>query len=297
VVYWPLESVRTAEHAFEGLARAFSVELTSADCIEQLVTVVAHRRVLLVLDNAEYMLEQLDRTSLLLQKCPNLKILLTSRVRLNLDEEWVYEVEGFSVPEKTTRLEEAEHHDAVALFVGRARKVNPGFTLDEDSLPFEICERVAGLPLGIELAASWVKVLSPQEIAEGLEEANLTTSLSHAPERHRSLRHVFEGSWQLLSGEEQTVLAKLSVFQGGFSREAAREVAGATLLVLARLVDKSLLRVSAGSRYEFQPLLQHYLKEKLVATNDEAQATNAHAHHFLALAERVSVNSICSRQH
>lgn len=291
VVYWPLETVATSEQIVEGLARAFSVEFKNVECIEQIVTVIAHRRVLLILDNAEHLLEQLDRTSFLLQKCPNLTILVTSRVRLNLDEEWVYGVEGFSVPEKTTRLGEAEHHDAVALFVQRARKVKPGFTLDEDSLGFvlEICERVQGLPLGIELAASWVKVLSCQEIAEQLEATDFSTSLSNVPERHRSLRHVFEGSWQLLSGEEQTVLAKLSVFQGGFSREAACKVAGATLLMLARLTDKSLLRVS-DSRYEFHPLLQHYLKEKLLATNEAEQTANAHAHYFLALVERADIH-------
>lgn len=294
VVYFPVENLITPEQMLAGLADALSVQLTQEDCTIQLPRIIGDKRVLLLMDNMEHQAENAYKSSLFLARCPNAKVLNTSRIRLNVEEEWVYALEGFSVPEKTTRLGEAHHHDAVALFVQRARKVNPGFTLDEDSLPFvlEICERVQGLPLGIELAASWVKVLSPREIAEQLEAADLSTSLSHVPERHRSLRHVFEGSWQLLSKEEQTVLSQLSVFQGGFSSEAAREVAGASLLTLARLVDKSLLRV-VNHRYEQHLLLRSFAEEKLL---DALQAKERHAVFFLELARKAEPHLNGSQQ-
>jgi predicted ATPase len=285
IVYSPLETVKTQEQVFTNLASAFSVPMTKAECINQIAGVVKDRRVLLVLDNAEHMLGRLHRCSPLLQQCPNLKILVTSRERINLEEEWVYTLGGFAVPELTAGLEVAEHNDAVTLFVQRAKKVRQGFTLAQEDLPFvlTICERVEGLPLGIELAASWASVLSCQDIAGHLNDADfLSTSLSNVPERHQSLRHVFEGSWQLLSEEEQLVLAKLSVFRGGFTREAAREVAGASLFALARLVDKSLLRVS-NHRYEQHSLLRSFAREKL---QDVEGTSERHAAFFVGLTAR-----------
>jgi predicted ATPase len=284
VVYLPLEALTTPEQVLAGLASAFSVQLAKDGCVEQVAKVIADKQVLLLLDNTEHLLEQGNKATILLRDCPHLKILVTSRMRLNLEEEWVYALEGFSVPDRNVWLEQAEHHEAVALFVQRARKVKPGFTLTNEHLPFvlDICERVQGLPLGIELAASWIKVMSCQEIAEHLEEVDfLSTPLSNVPERHQSLRHVFEGSWQLLSQEEQTVLSKLSVFRGGFTREAARNVAGATLIMLARLVDKSLLRVS-NHRYEQHPLLRSFAQEKV---QDTQETQTHHAMFFLTLAE------------
>jgi predicted ATPase len=288
-----LETLTTPEQIVQSLASLFSVQLNEGEGVAQIVNVIADKQLLLLVDNFEHVLEYSALLSELLKDCPHVKVLVTSRTRLNLEEEWLYALEGFSVPEKRVRLEDAELNDAITLFVQRAKKVKQGFTLTQACLPFvlSICDRVEGLPLGIELAASWVKTLPCQEIAERLDEADfLTTSLSNVSERHQSLRQVFEGSWQLLSKEEQKVLGKLSVFQGGFTREAAREVADASLLMLARLVDKSLLRVSAGGRYDFHPLLQGYMQEKLAATNEESKTHMAHAHYFLALAERAKIH-------
>lgn len=288
VAYLALEALTTPEQMLAGLASAFSVQLDQLGDIQQIAKVIADKHVLLLLDNFEHLVEETDSLCVLLQDCRNLKILVTSRVRLNLEEEWVYTLEGFVLPEQTINLAEAEHHDAIVLFVQRAKKVKPRFVLSDESLPFvlTICERVQGLPLGIELAASWVKVLPVQDIAEQLDDADfLTTSASNVSERHGSLRNVFEGSWQLLSNEEQTVLSKLSVFRGGFTREAAREVAGANLLVLARLVDKSFLRLWEG-RYDQHLVLRTFAEEKLAARPDEQAATRArHAAYFLALAD------------
>jgi predicted ATPase len=264
VVYIPLEALRTSEQVFSSLASAFSVRLTKDNPREEIAKTIGGKVILLLLDNAEHLLEAMQEVSLLLRECPNLKLLVTSRSRLNLEEEWLYALEGFVVSHEV-KLETARLNDGVTLFVQRAKKVKQGFTLSNECLPFvlKICERVEGLPLGIELAASWLKTLSCEEVAENLVDLDfLTTSLSNIPERQQSLRSVFEGSWRLLSEEEQGVLSKLSVFRGGFTREAAREVAAATLMTLARLVDKSLLRVSQH-RYEQHPLLRSFAEEKL----------------------------------
>lgn len=297
VVFFPVENLTTPEQMLAGLATALSIQLTQEDCTEQLPKIIGDKKVLLFMDSMEYQVESAHKGSVFLARCPNLKILNTSRVRLNLEEEWVYTLEGFSVPPSETSLEQAEHHDALALFVQRAKKVKPGFTLTCECLPFilNICERVEGLPLGIELAASWVKVLSCQEIAEQLDETDFLTALSsNVPERHQSLRNVFEGSWQLLPPEEQSVLSQLSVFRGGFTREAAREVSHANLMMLARLVDKSLLRVSAENRYEFHPLLQNYVQEKL--TQGERDTKARHATFFLNVVKTAQTQLYGSEQ-
>ncbi len=283
-VFLSLETLSTLEQVIQSLASLFSVQVKEGEGVAQIAKAIADKQILLLADNFEHLLQHGTLFSELLKACPNLKLLVTSRMRLNLEEEWLYALEGFALPEKTVRLEEAELNDAVALFVQRARKVKQGFTLTQACLPFvlTIGERVEGLPLGIELAASWLKVLSCGEIVEHLEELDfLSTSFSNVPERHQSLRNVFEGSWQLLSKEEQTVLSKLSVFRGGFTREAAREVAGASLIMLARLVDKSLLR-AANHRYEQHPLLRSFAQEKV---QDGEETQRCHATFFLTLAE------------
>lgn len=291
VVFIPLESFTTHEQAISSFSTIFGVALDTCDDVVKLSEAIGDKQLLILLDNFEHLLEMSPRLSQLLRECRNLKILITSRARLELEEEWLYRLGGFSLPEEMS-LETAQLNDAVTLFVQRARKVKQGFALTQECLPFvfEICKRVEGLPLGIELAASWAKTLSCGEIAENLEDLDfLTTSLNNVSERQQSLRGVFEGSWNLLSNEEQNVLSKLSVFRGGFTSEAAREVAGASLMMLARLVDKSLLRVSEG-RYDQHLLLRSFAEEKLATLAGTRTTSMSHAHYFLVQAE-------CARVH
>jgi predicted ATPase len=286
VVYFPVENLVTPEQMLKGLASALSIQLTEEDCTEQLPRIIGDKKVLLLMDSLEYQVESAYKGSLFLARCPNLKILVTSRVRLNLEEEWLYTLEGFSLP-SDLEFRQAELNDAVALFTQRAKKVKQSFVLTKESLPLvlEICRRVEGLPLGIELAASWVKTMSCEAIVTQLDDLDfLTSPLANVPERQQSLRSVFEGSWNLLSKEEQSVLSKLSIFRGSFTSEAAREVAGASLMMLARLVDKSLLRVTNG-RYDQHALLKTFMAEKLAASPSEEATKAAHAAYFLALAE------------
>jgi predicted ATPase len=298
VVFIPLESFTTSEQAISSFSSIFGVTLDKCDDVVKIAEAIGDKHLLILLDNFEHLLEMSPRLSQLLRECPNLKILVTSRARLELEEEWLYRLEGFSLPSEVS-LAVAQLNDAVTLFAQRARKVKQGFTLTLECLPFvlNICKRVEGLPLGIELAASWAKVLSCQEIAENLEDLDfLATSLNNVPERQQSLRVVFEGSWSLLSKEEQSALRKLSVFRAGFTGEAARKIVGASLMMLARLVDKSLLRASDG-RYDQHPLLRTFTEEKLSAPGGEqAETRAAHAAYFLALAEEAEPHLTTAQQ-
>jgi predicted ATPase len=158
-------------------------------------------------------------------------------------------------------------YSAIQLFLQNARRIRPDFRLTDDNAPAisQICRLMEGMPLGILLAAAWIELLTPQEIVEEINRSLdfLATDLRDLPERQRSLRAVFDHSWRLLAEKEQAVFQQLSVFRGGFSREAAETVTGASLQTLLALVHKSLLHRAAEGRYEIHELLRQYAAEKL----------------------------------
>ncbi len=237
----------------------------------QLLTRLRDKRMLLILDNFEHVVAEARTLGDILRLAPGIKLLVTSRARLNLAEEWLLEVKGLAYPATAEALtvEAALRFSAVALFAQQARRVSAGFRLRLQDVPAvaRLCQLVEGVPLGIELAASWLRVLTCGEVVAEIEHGLdfLTTGLQNVPERHRSLRAVFDHSWALLSTAEQEVFQKLAVFRGGFQREAATEVVGVSLPVLAELVDKSLLRRTAGGRYEVHDMLRQYAAERLQA--------------------------------
>ena len=233
----------------------------------QLLSFLREKDMLLVLDNLEHVMGVTDFLIQLLQACPQVRVLVTSRERLNLMEESTLEMDGLEVPDAhTPALEEV---GSIQLFLERAKRVNPAFALSDEVRPhlIRICQLVGGTPLGIELAAAWVRAMSCQDIARQIEEKLdfLSTSLRNAPERHRSLRAVFEYSWQLLSDEEKAALQKLSLLRGNWDAQAAGQIADAPLPVLASLLDKSLLRRTTAGRFFTQELLRYYAEEKLKA--------------------------------
>ena len=184
--------------------------------------------------------------------------------------------------------EAALRFSAVALFAQQARRVSSGYVLAPEDVPAvaRLCQLVEGVPLGIELAASWLRVLTCREVVAEIEHGLdfLTTGLQNVPERHRSLRAVFDHSWALLSAAEQEVFQQLAVFRGGFQREAATEVVGVSLPVLAGLVDKSLLRRTAGGRYEVHDMLRQYAAERLQANATLNEAVHdRHCHYYARL--------------
>jgi predicted ATPase len=191
---------------------------------------------------------------------------------LNLREEWFREIGGLGYPiseeiafsELTTNLKD---YSAVRLFVESARRTSPDYSLSErdGKAVVHICRLVEGMPLSLELASSWVSLMPCAEIGQEIKRnlSFLSTSLSNIPDRHRSVRALFEHSYQLLSEEERRVVRQLSVFQGDFERQAAEQVAGATLPLLVGLVNKSMLRGNPSGRYDQHELLRQYMLEKL----------------------------------
>lgn len=255
----------------------------------QLLNFLRDKDLLLILDNFEHHVGEARQLGDILRLAPGVKVLVTSRVRLNLQEEWLMEMRGLDYPPTTDlSLEAALRYGAVSLFVHLTRRMRAGFTLSEAEQVdvIRICQLVEGVPLGLELAASWLRVLSCAEVAREIEQGLdfLTTSLQNIPERHRSLRAVFNYSWNLLQPDEQALFRQLSVFRGGFNREAAARVVGISLLVLAGLADKSLLWRNAQGRYEIHDLLRHYAEEQLRANAAEYErAHDAHCRYYAEL--------------
>ena len=244
---------------------------------------------LLVLDNFEQLADGADLLADLLQHAPMVKILTTSRERLNLRDEWVLDIQGLPFPLSAESGETLESYASVQLFLQTAARLNTVIALSDADKPFvaRICQLVEGMPLGLELAAAWTRVLSCREIVNEIEKSLdfLTTSLRDVPARHRSLIAVFDHSWHLLSPEEQGVFRRLAVFRGGFSREAAEQVAGASLPLLATLADKSMLRRWESGRYGFHELLRQYAAGKLDEAGETGDGRSRHLTFYLSLAE------------
>ncbi len=281
----PLRSVRAVASAVvDALGLPVDPRLTPR---EQAQVGIGQRALLLLVDGLEHLMDAAEQLQALAAACPNLRLLVTSRERLHVELERVFVVAGLPCPcTDETDSDAAGRADAVRLFVQRARRARPGFTLASDDLPpvLRICRLVDGLPLGLELAASWVRLMPVAEIADAIERDIdvLASSARDAPARHRSLGAAFERSWSLLPAHEQRVLRRLAVFRGGFRREAARAVAGATITTLASLVDKSLLRPAPRGRFERQSLVYQFSQQKLRDhPHEAAEAAARHASYYL----------------
>jgi predicted ATPase/Tfp pilus assembly protein PilF len=231
------------------------------------------QKTLLLLDNFEHLLSAAPQMATLLAEVPELRVLATSRERLAIAAEHEFPVQTLAPA------------DALALFTARARQLKPGFEPDERVS--EICRRLDGLPLAIELAAARVKVLRSEQILERLGQSLelLTSGGRDAPERQRTLRATIEWSYELLSEEECELFANLAVFAGSFDLEAAEAVCEAELDTLASLVDKSLLRQMEEGRFFMLETIREYALERLEAGVEVEQLRRRHAEHFLELAE------------
>ncbi len=244
----------------------------------QLQDYLRQRAVLIVLDNCEHLLEGIELVSDLLGASSQLKVLATSREPLNLREEWLHPLAGMSYPGADTETAPLESYTAVQFFAQCARRMKPDFDLTaEAAAVVHICQLVEGMPLGLELAATWLKHFSCSQIATEIERNLdfLATTLRNVPERHRSIRALFEHSWNLLSGQEQQVLQRLAVFRGGFDRIAAEQVAGASFSLLVALAEKSLIQVALGERYQMHELLRQFAVERLKASQADYEQVRA----------------------
>jgi predicted ATPase/DNA-binding SARP family transcriptional activator len=295
VCFIPLTATNSVEFLVSTIADALNFPLYGrGEPKAQLMNYLNEKEMLLVMDNFEHLVAGAGLLVEILQCAPQIKILVTSRERLGLQEEWVLDLQGLPFPENEDSLQ-IENYSAVQLFLQRAQQVGADFWLrflDKPAVT-RICRLVEGLPLGIELAAAWTRTLSCQEIAAEIEKNYnfLTTSFQNIPERHQSMQAVFEHSWQFLLDEEKRVFRKLSIFRRGFSRKSAEQVAGASALLLSALVDKSLLRWTSADRYEMHELLRQYGATKLAEDPKEKDRVHyLHCKHYAAFLQEQEVH-------
>ena len=313
-VYWvPLASLSSPQLLASSIAQAVGLHFEAPENPQaQLLNYLSDKEMLLLLDSFEHLLVGVEATELLLsvlKNAPRVSILVTSRERLGIQPEYLLDLSGLPFPgmddgRQTTDnatpfalssdspgdLSELLAYDAVQLFVEQAQRSDPGFVLSQDTAQgvVEICQLVAGLPLGIVLAAAGVRHFSPARIASSIR-ANLdflTSSSRDASLQHTSLRAVFNYSWDLLSEEEKRVLRRVSVFRGGWDEEAAEKSVGASVQSLLSLMDKSLLRGNASGRFDIHEVLRQYAAEKLDDLPEERnEVRRSYAEYYLGLAE------------
>jgi predicted ATPase/DNA-binding SARP family transcriptional activator len=280
------------------------LQLSDESLIETLQSYLKPKEVLLVVDNCEHLIRACAQVAeQLLAACPKLKILATSIEALGLFSEVPWQVPSLPLPEMQGSLspEKIQGFASVELFGERARHAKPGFVLDERnaSSVAQICQRLDGIPLAIELAAARIKVLSVDEIAARLDDrfSLLTSGSRTAIPRHQTLRATIDWSYDLLAEPERILFRRLSVFSGGFTLEAAEAVCSQgmkrsdILDLLGRLVDKSLVIVEADSevsqtRYRMLETIRQYALEKLVDTGEASVIRDQHLDFYLSLAEK-----------
>ncbi len=299
VFFISLASIDALDMIVPAIASALHFAFyTPEDAKIQLLNYLHSKGMLLVMDNVEHLLDSASLFTDILAHAPGIKLLVTSRQRLSVYGEWVIHVPGLMFPNDNS-TENVADYTAVQLFVQAARRVHPKFDLaDEQDAVIRICQLVDGLPLGIELTAAWVHLIPCRQIAAQLERSIdvLQTSLRDVSERHRDMRAVFEHSWNLLSEAEQTVLQKLSVFRGGFTRAAAEHIAGATLPMLEALVDKSMVEANRSGYYGLHALLRQYAVEKLAASGQAEHTCRRHFDFFRELVEDGEAKMNCADQ-
>ncbi|MCX6046368.1 MAG: BTAD domain-containing putative transcriptional regulator, partial [Chloroflexi bacterium] len=270
------------------IAKCIGCELTAGLSPQvQLQHYLRQRRLLLILDNFEHVLAATATVLALLTQAPALTVLITSRTRLNVRGETVLTLAKLSLPSPTTLVTQPQGwptSEAVAMFVQRAQFLDPNFTLNATNLEavLSICRLVDGLPLGIELATSMLPMLSCAELAQKLRQSLdfLEADMHDLPVEQRTLRAVFERSWGLLALPEQTLLAKVAIFPATFHWAAAQVIAEATLPVLTRLIDQSLVTTTPDGRYTLHPSVHAFALEKLAQTPVQGEALRRRYAHF-----------------
>jgi DNA-binding SARP family transcriptional activator len=295
ITYVSLQSVEAATSDSDAIATAVAQTLDlhlpgrhppSAEVVDYL----EQEDQLLLFDNFEHLQKGASWLRVLLQRCPHIKLLVTSRELLNLAAEYRFALQGLPYPARRRRAQALRHppedYPAVQLFLQSARQARPNFALTEKNTPYivELCQLVMGMPLALKLAASWLRVMPTEQLTKALKRNLdfLSTRMRDVPLRQRNMRAVFDSTWVMLQADEQRILAMLSLFRGGFSAAAAQELAAASTFDLAELQDRGLLQYEAEQgRYILHELVRQYASEKLVGPGDQLLAArDAHSHYY-----------------
>lgn len=267
------DTAAVMESVGQALGLTFHAEGSAKD---QVIHFLANRCLLLVLDNLEHLLGARGDIADLLRAAPYLTVLCTSRAHLGIQGEQLYALDGLAMPpDHATTAAVLAGSGAVDLFVDHAQRADPAFKLTDKNAAAvaSICRMIGGLPLGIILAASWLDILSPHEVATKISAASnqlfdlLETHQQDVPQRHRSLRAITDSTWSMLDEDQQAVFAGLSVFRGGFTDQAAQAVTGVTLVELRRLVAKSCVQSGhdrhGNGRFQIHEYLRQYANARL----------------------------------
>ena len=263
----PLDTVTSGNDILPAIANSLQFKLgtvgSDLDPQTHLYDYLRDRSLVLILDCFEHLTDSGHLVSKLLATASKIQVVITSRHKLNLPEEWTYTLEGLSIPESEDINDDLP--DALSLFLSRTKQILPEKTISESELKeaARICRLVEGMPLGIELAAAWAAVLDFSEIADEITEnyGFLEDHHQDSSSKHKSMRAVFQSSWNLLEETHQEYLLMLSVFRGGFSRQAAQEISKASITDFAVLMDRSLLRKNARGQFEIHPIVQQFCRE------------------------------------
>ncbi|MBI1277394.1 MAG: AAA family ATPase [Anaerolineaceae bacterium] len=284
VIFVPLASVNRTSDLVTSIAENIGFSFYGEDLpAKQLINFLHERSMLLVLDNFEHLLDGAPLVADIVQSALNVKLLVTSREKLNLSGEIIYAMSGLDFPEWETP-QDALEYDAVKLFMQSAHRVRSDFALLPDDLTYlaRICRLTEGMPLALVLAAGWIDVLSLAQIAAEIKQGIdiLETEMRDIPERHRSIRATFDLTWNRLTDGEQCALMRLAVFRGGFTVEAAQAVADADMRNLRKLANKALVQVSPEGRHDIHDLLRQFSAEKLAASGEQSEIQARHAAFF-----------------
>jgi len=298
IYFVALDRITSADMIVQTVAEVLPISLASnEDPKSRIVDYLRDKKILLVMDNFEHVLDGATFVQEILSAAPRVQVLASSRAKLNLMGETVFNIDGLTISDA-----DIEKTSAVQLFAQSAKRMRPQFKLTNETLPIvaRICHLVGGMPLAIVLAASWIDSLSVDEIASEIEKSIdlLETEKRDVPGRQRSVRAVIESSWNQVDATRQSLLKLLSVFRGGFTRLAAQEAAGASLRGLSQLVDKALLRRDPiTGRYSIHELLRQYAEEQLKhSLQEELTAHESHAQYFASFMKTCGARMHDSRQ-
>lgn len=284
VFFVPLSTLDSPDEIVPAIARTLNLHLKAGDEWEQVLRHLSGKTLLLILDNFERLRDGAAVVDDLIHANRTVKLLVTSHSALNLSEEWIRHLEGIPYP-TGEQVEDVEQYGAVQLCLDRVQRVRGDFSLAHNQACIvELCRLLYGMPLAIELAATWLKVMPCSEVVQEIRQNVdfLVTRQRDVDLRHQSIRAVFDYSWHLLTEEERRVFRRLSVFRGGFGRAAAEQVAGASIQILAELVDKSFLYENDAGMYEAHDLLRQYAEKQLESLSSTHMSTQSKMIYALA---------------